>query len=92
MPTPTTDPAALAVIAALVMLIVRSFSSDRSLWDLATDGGAWVSALGIGFALMSIGRRRAGKPMHPDAAKADVGLLVFGGLMVIVGVIRWSGA
>lgn len=37
--------------AALVMLIVRSFSSDRSLWDLATDGGAWVSVLGIGFAL-----------------------------------------
>ena len=31
--------------AALVMLIVRSFSSDRSLWDLATDGGAWVMGL-----------------------------------------------
>lgn len=27
--------------------------------------------------------------MHPDAAKADVGLLVFGVLMVIVGAIRW---
>ncbi|WP_374928662.1 hypothetical protein [Kytococcus sedentarius] len=37
--------------AALVMLIIRSFSGDRSLWDLATDGGAWVSAIGIGFAL-----------------------------------------
>ena len=54
---------------------------------------AWIDiaagGLGIGFALMSIGRRRAGKPMHPDAAKADVGLLVFGVLMVVVGAIRW---
>ncbi len=37
--------------AALVMLIVRSFSGDASLWDLVTDGGAWVSVIGIGFAL-----------------------------------------
>jgi len=53
-----------------------------------------ITAGGLGaiFALWSIGRRRAGKPMHPDAAKADVGLLVFSALMVIVGAVRWLDA
>ncbi len=46
---------------------------------------------GIIFALWSIGRRRAGKPMHPDAKKADVGLLVLGVLLVVVGVVRMLG-
>lgn len=56
---------------------------------------AWVDislgGLGIAGALWSIGRRRAGKPMHPDAAKADKGLLLFSLAMVIVGAIRWPG-
>ena len=56
---------------------------------------AWIDiaagGLGVGFALMSIGQRRDRKPMHPDAAKADVGLLVFGVLMVVFGAIRWLG-
>lgn len=56
---------------------------------------AWVDislgGLGIIAALWSIGRRKAGKPMHPDAAKADVGLLVFGLAMVVVGALRWPG-
>lgn len=46
---------------------------------------------GIIFALWSIGRRRAGKPMHPDGKKADVGLLVFGALLVLVGAVRMLG-
>lgn len=55
----------------------------------------WVEiaagGLGVAFALWSIGRRMDGKPMHPDAKKADVGLLVFGCLLVLVGVIRMVG-
>ncbi len=46
---------------------------------------------GVIFALWSIGRRRDGKPMHPDARKADGGLLVFGLLLVLVGAVRMSG-
>jgi hypothetical protein len=53
--------------------------------DIATGG------LGVGFALMSIGRRNEGRPMHPDAAKADVGLLLFGVLLVLLGALRWPG-
>lgn len=53
---------------------------------------AWVDitlgGLGVGFALWSIERRRAGKPMHPDARKADIGLLAFGVLLVVIGVMR----
>lgn len=45
---------------------------------------------GVAFALWSIGRRREGKPMHPDAAKADIGLLIFGVLLVVAGLIRMS--
>lgn len=37
---------------------------------------------------MSIYRRRAGKIMHHDTAKAEVGLLAFSVLMVMVGGIR----
>lgn len=55
-------------------------------WIEVAAGG-----VGIAFALWSIGRRRDGKPMHPDARKADVGLLVFGCLLVAVGLIRMSG-
>lgn len=43
---------------------------------------------GVAFALWSIGRRREGKPMHMDAAKADIGLLVFGALLVLTGSVR----
>jgi hypothetical protein len=50
-----------------------------------------AGGLGIVFALWSIRRRQLGKPMHPDAAKADVGLLVFSLLMIVVGAIRWLG-
>lgn len=47
-----------------------------------------LGGLGVGFALMSIARRRQGKPLHPDAAKADVGLLIFGLLLAAMGGIR----
>lgn len=43
---------------------------------------------GVAFALWSIGRRRGGRPMHPDAKKADVGLLWFGVALVAIGVVR----
>ncbi len=33
-----------------------------------------------------------GKPMHPDARKADLGLLAFGVLLVLIGAIRWLGS
>ena len=56
---------------------------------------AWIEitlgGLGIILALWSIGRRRAGRPMYPDARKADVGLLAFGVLLVVIGAIRWLG-
>jgi hypothetical protein len=56
---------------------------------------AWVDitlgGLGVIAALWSIGRRRDGKPLHPDAGKADTGLLVFGVLLVLVGALRWPG-
>jgi hypothetical protein len=55
------------------------------LWEIA------AGCLGAAFALWSVGRRRAGKPMHPDAAKADQWLLLFSGLLVAVGLIRWLG-
>lgn len=50
-----------------------------------------AGGLGVIFALWSIERRMAGKPMHPDARKADVWLLVFSLLMVAVGAVRWLG-
>lgn len=53
-------------------------------WIEITAGG-----LGIAFALWSIGRRQGGKPMHPDAGKADVWLLAFGVLLALVGGVRW---
>lgn len=43
---------------------------------------------GIAFALWSIDRRMGGKPMHADAPKADKGLLIFGCLLVAVGLVR----
>lgn len=46
---------------------------------------------GVIFALWSVGRRLDGKPMHPDAKRADVGLLVFGVLLVLVGAVRMTG-
>jgi hypothetical protein len=53
---------------------------------------AWVDitlgGLGIVFALWSISRRQDGKPMYPGARKADVGLLVFGVLMIVIGAAR----
>lgn len=53
---------------------------------------AWIEIAaggsGVAFALWSIGRRQSGKPMHHDAGKADVGLLIFGGLLVLFGVVR----
>lgn len=48
-----------------------------------------AGALGVIFALWSIGRRRAGKPMHPDAAKADIGLLIFGAALILIGAARY---
>ncbi len=60
---------------------------DGLLWP------AWieitVGGLGLIFALWSIGRRQAGKPMHPDAAKADGWLAVFSILIILVGAIRF---
>ena len=57
---------------------------------------AWVEivagGLGIAFALWSIDRRRQGKSMHPDAAKADVGLLALSALLVLIGAVRWFQA
>lgn len=50
-----------------------------------------AGACGVIFALWSIGRRRDGKSMHPGARKADVGLLVFGVLLVLVGAVRMVG-
>lgn len=56
---------------------------------------AWIDitlgGLGVSLALWSLGRRRAGRPMHPDAAKADVWLLVFAILMIGTGAARWPG-
>lgn len=48
-----------------------------------------LGGVGVGLALWSIGRRRAGEPMHPHAAKADIGLLLFGALLALVGAVRW---
>lgn len=47
-----------------------------------------VGGCGIAIALWSIGRRMDGKPMHPDAKMADVGLLVFGCLLAVAGLVR----
>ena len=52
-------------------------------WIEAAAGGC-----GIAFALWSINRRIEGKPMHADARKADKGLLIFGCLLVGVGLVR----
>lgn len=59
-----------------------------SLWVWPAEIEMVLGALGVSLALWSLQRRQAGKPMHPDAAKADVGLLVFGALLVLVGVAR----
>jgi hypothetical protein len=50
---------------------------------------AILGALGVNVALWSLQRRREGKPMHPDAARSDKWLLLFGGLMVAIGLYRW---
>ena len=55
-------------------------------WIEVAAGGC-----GIAFALWSIGRRMDGKRMHPDARKADFGLLVFGCLLLAVGAVRLAG-
>lgn len=52
-------------------------------WIEVATGGC-----GIAFALWSINRRMEGKPMHPEARKADTGLLIFGCLLVAVGLLR----
>lgn len=61
---------------------VNEFVFPPDVWAIA--GG-----LGLIFALWSIGRRRAGKPMHPDAAKADGWLAFFSVLVMLVGIARW---
>ncbi|MES2834266.1 MAG: hypothetical protein V4707_06120 [Pseudomonadota bacterium] len=52
-------------------------------WIEVAAGGC-----GIAFALWSINRRMDGKPMHADARKADKGLLIFGCLLVVIGLVR----
>jgi hypothetical protein len=53
---------------------------------------AIAGALGISFALWSIQRRREGKAMHSDAARADRWLLAFSVLMLLIGLWRWFEA
>lgn len=50
-----------------------------------------AGGLGMSFALCSIRRRQLGKPVHPDAAKADGWLLVLAAALVCIGVARWPG-
>ncbi len=50
-----------------------------------------LGGLGMSFALWSIRRRQLGKPVHPDAAKADGWLLAFAAALVCIGVARWPG-
>lgn len=47
-----------------------------------------AGGIGVAFALWSIGNRMDGRLMHADVSKADIGLLVFGVLLVLVGVAR----
>ncbi|WP_462418327.1 hypothetical protein [Kytococcus sp. Marseille-QA3725] len=42
---------ALWVASAVLMMAVRGLSGERHLDRLLTDGDAWISALGVGFAL-----------------------------------------
>ena len=56
---------------------------------------AWAAigcgALGMAFALWSARRRNLGFPMHRDAALADRGLFVTGGVLVLLGITRLAG-
>ena len=51
-----------------------------------------IGGCGIAFALWSIDRWMECKPMHADARKADKGLLAFGCLLVLVGILRLAGS
>lgn len=74
---------------------LRRLASDPPTGTGSVSGLMWspfveitAGGCGIIFALWSIGRRRAGKPMDPGAKKADVGLLIFGVLLLLVGAVR----
>ena len=56
---------------------------------------AWAAigcgALGVAFALWSARRRNLGFLMHRDAALADRGLFVSGGVLILLGLLRAVG-
>ena len=50
-----------------------------------------AGALGMAFAVWSAQRRNLGHKMHSDAAKADQGLFVSGGVLIMLGLLGVSG-
>ena len=50
-----------------------------------------IGLIGMVFVVWAVRRRNLGYPMHPDASKADRGLFVSGGVLVLLGMLRLAG-